>query len=232
MSTVQQIIDGGFAKSAAARPESFESPAELVSEVGMALRAVFQVLAQKNPYLIGVSVSVPFGGAGGWPRPVDCLCVLVVQANLGTISAPTMAVGAEIMVVPFDDQAFCAGMPSLTELGQSFIPTGQAIDPTGGTLQVVYARAPIIPAQALDAVDPFFPPQFDDYLKYDLAAYLAAKDSRADDETRFRSNQSALLQLIIDWAQAQTYSLQQRFPVVTAPLTNTDGGRQQPAKGA
>lgn len=230
-STVQAIIDGGFAKSAAARPDSFQSPAELVAEVGSALRACFQVLARENPYILGTSAVVAFGGTG-WARPSGCLRVIKVLSDAGTVATPALAVGAEIAVVPYDDQAVCAGRASVTELGQVFQPTGQVNDPSAGTLTIVYARAPQLPVIATETVDALFPSEFDDYLKFDMAAYLAMKDKRQEDEQTFRASQSALLQQIIDWSQEQTYSLVQRFPLVTPPSTNTNAGRQQPAKGA
>jgi hypothetical protein len=230
-STVQAIIDGGFAKSAAARPESFTSSAELISEVASALRACFQVLARENPYIISTTATATFNGTG-WARPAGCLRVIKIMADAGTIAVPSLAVGAEIAVVPYDDQAVCAGRASLTELGQVFRSTGQSMDPSAGTLAIVYAQAPVVPTLVSETIDPLFPTEFDDYLKFDMAAYFAMKDKRSEDEQTFRSNQSALLQQIIDWSRAQTYSIVQRFPLVTAPLTNTDGGRQQPAKGA
>lgn len=230
-STVQQIIDGGFAKSAAARPESFTSSAELISEVSSALRALFQVLARENPYIIATSATVDFNGTG-WARPAGCLRVIKILADAGTLATPTLAVGTEIAVVPYEDQRVCAGRASLTELGQVFRPTGQSMDPSAGTVTIVYAQAPAVPTLVSETIDPLFPTEFDDYLKFDMAAYFAMKDKRSEDEQTFRSNQSALLQQIIDWSRAQTYSVVQRFTMVTPPLTNTDGGRQQPAKGA
>lgn len=231
MSTVQSIIDGGFAKSAAARPESFQSTAELIAEVGAALRACFQVLARENPYILGAEAQVTFDGTG-WPRPAGCLRVIKVKADAGTIAAPALAVGEEVAVVPYDDQQVCAGRASVTELGQRFLGTGQTMDPTAGTLAVVFAQAPTMPTLASESIDSRFPPEFDDYLKFDMAAYLAMKDKRLDDEQAFRTSQSALLNQIIDWSMQQTYSLVQRFPIVTPPTTNTNAGRQQPAKGA
>lgn len=230
MSTVQSIIDGGFAKSAAARPESFQSSAELVNEVGSTLRACFQVLARENPYIIASSLSVAFNGTG-WARPSSCLRVIKVLADAGTIATPALTAGTEIAVVPYDDQLVCAGRASLTELGQVFLPTGQVQDPSAGTVTFVYALAPTIPTLTSESIDSRFPSEFDDYLKFSIAAYLAMKDKRTEDEQMFRANQSALLQQIIDWSRAPTYNLVQRFPTVQPPLTNTAGGRAQPTRG-
>ena len=72
MSTVQQIIDGGFAKSSAARPESITEPAELVSRVGFCLREVFQIVARENPTVLGVTAKMAWSGTA-WPRPANCL---------------------------------------------------------------------------------------------------------------------------------------------------------------
>lgn len=228
MSTVQTIIDNGFAKSAAARVDSLAAPAELVARVGQCLREVFQVLGRENPHVLGASAAVAFNGIG-WSRPADCLRVITVRASAGTLAAPPLTPGREIAVVPFDDQRVAAGKACLTELGQVYIPTGQVMDPSGGTLDLIYARAPIQPTTTVDLIDPLFPAFFEDFLQFDIALYLAMKDDRAADQQLFASNKSAILQQIIEWARGQTYAIVQRFPLVTPPVTNTNGGRQSPA---
>lgn len=206
------------------------SPAELVDRVGQCLREAFQVLSKEQPSLLGTTLSVASNGTA-WLRPANCMRVLKVRADAGTVANPAIVAGTEIVVVPFDDLLVSAGVPCLTELGQGFIPSGQAIDPSAGTLTIVYARAPVMPAAMGDQVDALFPTQFDDFLQYDMASYLAIKDKRGEDEQTFVAMKGAILGQIIDWAQQQTYSLVQRFPLVTPPLTNTGGGRQQPVKG-
>lgn len=231
MSTCQQIIDRAFAKSAAARPNTQTSPTQLVDRIGQCLREAFQVMSRENNTLTGVMLSVPFNGTG-WPRPVDCVRVLMLRADVGTVANPAIPFLTEIPVVPFDDQQIAVGSPCLTELGQAFVPTGQAIDPAGGTITIIYARAPILPTQTTDAIDPLFPPSFDDFLQYDLAAFLAIQDKRTEDQQTFLGMKGAILQQLIDWTTQQTYSLVQRTPQTTPPMANSNDGREQPAKGA
>lgn len=230
MTTVQTIIDNGFAKSAAARPDSMMSPAELIARVGQCLGEAFQVIARENPFLLGASASVSFDGTG-WARPVNCLRVIEVRATVSTVSNPAITPGDPINVVPWNDQRFCEGLPSLTELGQAFVSTGQTMDPTAGDVQLVFARAATIPTQVGDTVDPLFPAPLNDFLQFDMAAYLAIKDQREKDEDTFLAQKNALLTQLVEWCRGQTYSLQQRFPIVTPPVTNDAGGRQQPTKG-
>lgn len=230
MSTAQTIIDNGFAKSAAARPESMTVTPELLARINQCLREVFQVFKRENPYLIGARVQVAFNGSG-WPRPSDAMAVIEVLADSGTIANPALTAGDEISVVPFDDQRFAEGQASLTELGQVFIPTGQTIDPSNGTVTIVYARAPITVAASTDSIDPLFPSFLDDYLQFDIAAYLATKDQRSEDESTFIAAKNALMGEVLDWARAQTYNLKQRTPITTPPLTNTNAGRTQAEKG-
>ncbi len=225
----QDIIDQGYAKSAAARVESIASPEELVTRVGQCLREVFLILARENPYVLGTQ-NIAAKGVVGWSRPADCLRVIKVLANAGTVAVPAYTSG-EIAVVAFNDQLFAKGKPSLTELGQTFIPVGQTMDPSAGTVTIIYARAPQVPLQASDPIDPLFPEFFADFLAYDVAAYLATKDKRSEDEQTFLSMKSADLAQIVQWSQGQTYSLRSRFPVVNPPLTNTAGGKQTPAEG-
>ena len=230
MSTVQSIIDGGFAKFAAARPESFTAGSELITEVGNALRAVFQVLARENPYIIGASAPINFDGAK-WPRPTGCFRVIRVEADSGTLAAPMIAAGTEITVVPMVDRYIAAGSPSLYEFAQAFYPVGQSVDPSGGTITMFYARAPQMPTTTGEAVDALFPSDFDDYLKWAVAAYLAQKDQRDLDTSTARANQAAVLAQIVEWARSQTFSLVQRFPLTSPPLTSTNNGAAQPLKG-
>jgi hypothetical protein len=229
MTTVQTIIDNGFAKSAAARPDSLSAPAELVARVGQCLFEACQVISRENPTLLGTEATVGFAGTG-WARPTNCIRVLRVIANANTIATPTIADGTEIQVVPYDDQLLCAGLPCVTEFGQAFTPTDtNTQDPTGGELVLQYARTFVAPTATTDTVDPLFPAQFNSFLEFDIAAYLATKDKRQEDQQAFLTQKSAILQQLVDWCQTQTYSIRQRFALVTPPFTNTNDGRAQPA---
>lgn len=228
--TVQDVIDAGFSKSAASRPETLNTPSKLIASVGYCLREVFQVASRENPYIIGTSADVDFDGSG-WPRPADALRVIGVRATATTLANPALAVGAKVMVLPFDDKSFAIAKAALTELGQSFVPRGGQADPSGGALTMVYARVPTMPTALEDTIDAMFPDAQMDLLNYDMAVYLAEQDKRAEDQATFTAMKSALLGLYIGWAQAQTYEIVQRFPIVTPPLTNTAGGRQAPLAG-
>lgn len=228
--TAQSVIDQGFAKSSAARPETLNTPSELIDRMNQCLREAFNVWSRENPTVLGVRTLVSFDGTG-WPRPANCQRVIDVQASGGTIANPPITPGLSVNVVPFDDQLFCAGSPSLTELGQSFVPVGQGMDPTGGSLAVIFARTPTRVVTTGDTIDALFPDQFQDFLNYDMAAYLAEKDQREADQSTFLTMKNGILSLMIDWCQQQTYSVQQRFPLNTPPLANTNGGRQQPTQG-
>lgn len=229
--SIQTLIDLGYNKSSAARIDTIAISPELVARVGQCLREVFQVLSREQPALLGTSAQVAFNGSG-WSRPTDCLRVIRVVADVGTIASPVITAGTEIAVVPYDDRTFCFNRPSVTELGQAFIPAGQSLDPSAGTLTLVYARAPIIPTTVDDTLDPLIPSFYDDIFQCDIAAYLAYKDKRKEDEDLFLSMKSALLGQMIDWATQQTYSVQSRYQMVSPPpVVNTNAGRAQPTKG-
>ncbi len=229
--TYQTVINNGFAKSSAARPETLTSSNELIARINQCLLEAFQVMSRENPYLVGIRAQLAFNGSG-WSRPSNCLRAIKVFADAGTIATPGLTVGQEINIVPYDDLLFCAGRASLTELGQAFVPTGQTMDPSSGTIALVYARQPVQGTATTDTIDAFFPEPLNDFLNYDMAAYLATKDRRQEDEQAFLSFKSSILSQLIDWCRQQTYSLQQRFPAVTPPLTNTNAGRSQGAKGS
>jgi hypothetical protein len=229
--TAQQIIDNAYAKSAAARPEQTAAPAELLARIGQALREWGQIAARENPYLLGTDAEVAFGTVG-WPRPADCYRVIEVRTTPATVISPVPPVGTRLTIVPWDDQGLGEGTPSVTELGQQFRPTGQPIDPSNGTLQILYARSLTTPQTTTSTIDPLFPEWAYDYLQFDLAAYLASKEERKSDEEVFYAGKNANLQALIEWMRGQTYTLTQRFPITVPPLTNIAGGRQQPAQGS
>lgn len=230
MTTIQTLIDRGYAKSSAARPELQVAPVELVDRVGQCLREIGLALSRQHPQVMGTVVSVPFNGAG-WSRPGDCVRALRLRANAGTIAAPAMAIGQKITVVPFDDPTVAAGDPCVIEYGQQYLPSGQAIDPSGGTVDILYARAFVMPATVNDVLDALYPALFEDVLQQDLALYLAIKDKRSEDEQTFSGLKNGGMGQMMDWAKQQTYEIVQRFPLVTPPLTNTNEGRAQPTKG-
>ena len=193
-----------------------------------ALREVFQVIARENPYMIGTSDdAVAFNGTG-WPRPANALRVIGVRATAGTVAMPAITVGARISVLPYDDASFNSGVAGQTELGQAFVPRGGTKDPSGGTLKIIYAKQPDTVTAVGDTIDPLFPESQVDLLNYDMALYLAEQDKRSEDAQTFSAMKSALLALLIEWTHGQTYELVQRFPIVTPPLTNANGGRQAP----
>lgn len=229
--TYQTIIDNGFAKSSAARPETLNSPAELVARINQCLLEAFQVMSREQPVLLGTSVQVSWNGSG-WSRPSNCLRAIKIVADATTIAVPVLATGTEIKIVPFDDPLFCAGQPSVTEFAQAFMPVGQSMDPSSGTLRLYYARSPVLGTLATDTIDVLFPEPLNDFLQCDMAAYLATKDRRQEDVDAFLGLKGAMLSQLIDWCRQQTYSLQQRFPLVSPPLTNTNSGRAQPGKGS
>jgi hypothetical protein len=231
MALAQTIIDNAYAKSAAARFEQTAAPAELLARIGQALREWALVMSRENPYLLGERALVAFA-VTGWPRPDDCIRVIDVRATSDTVSGSQLAPGTRITVVPFDDLSMAAGVPALTEFGQQFIPTGGALDPSNGTLEVLYARSPILPETTQSPIDPLFPAWGYDFLQFDLAAYLASKEERKADEEVFYGGKNAMMSALVEWARQQTYSLVQRFPVVNPPLINVQGGRPQAAGGA
>jgi hypothetical protein len=230
MSTVQQIIDRAFAKSSASRPNTQAAPQELVDVIGQCLLETALMLSRECPDILGAIATANFSGTG-WPRPADAIRVLRLRADAGTIAAPSIAVLAPITVVPFDDPLVAAGEPCLMEFGQAFVPTGQAVDPSAGSIQVMYARLFAMPATINDVIDALFPSMFDPVLHFHVAAFLATKDKRSEDAQAFLAFKAGVLVQMIDWAKTQTYEIVQRFPKVTPPLTNTNEGRAQPKKG-
>lgn len=225
---VLSVINAAYGKSAAARPDAQMSNATLIAQIGLALYQWFELMGRENPYILGAQQSVAYNGAG-WPYPSNCLKWIQVQATAGTIATPAIAAGTPLNVVPWDDQGFANGLPSLTELGQQFVATGQTVDPSGGTLNVVYSRTPVQPAQTTDTIDALFPDHLQDYLNFDLAAFMAVTDQRKEDEQTFLAMKGAMISASTTWAEEVSFGVTARFPLVTPPLTNRAGGAQRGA---
>lgn len=228
MSTFQAVINRGIAKSSAARIELLATN-ELLDRAYQCLQEAFAVFSRERPDIIGTTALLNFDGTG-WPRPADALRVIRVVATAATQADPVIASGRKITVVPFDDPLVAAGKPSLMEYGQKYLPAGQSIDPSGGSLLCYYARMATRPATVNDNVDPFFPLAYDSFLEYDIAAFAAEKDKRLEDLGNFNENKNGQLALMVEWARAQTYEITQRHALTSPPTANTAGGRQQPLK--
>lgn len=229
MATYQSIITAAFSKSAAARPEVMTTSGELLTAIYSDLQDAFLKVAQENPYALGTAATVVFD-VNGWPYPDDLVRLIGVRATASTVASPAVPSGATIALVPFNDPALAAPAASLVEFGRQLQSAGNATDPTGGELQVLYARAPIQPTAITDPVDPLLPVPFYDIIIYGLAAYLAAKDEREADLVAFRGVRDAMVQQWLARVRLSAAELVQRFPV-TVPGLGSQGTGVPVAQG-
>lgn len=219
--TAQQIISAAFARSFANRPELMDpAGAELVGVLGRVLRGVFAMLAPRNPEFFGTLRIVPFTAGpavstSGWARPTDALSIYKLEPSTDTQNGDGSAMGVDdfedgVAIVPFNDR-FADSNPCVYEFGQLFVSVGRAVDPASGGLVVYYAKAPIIPSQGSDTLDPLWPEQFNDVLITALASYLAKKDNRQADADAFSSENAAWMSLLNDFLRDATITTRQRF---------------------
>ena len=219
--TAQQIITAAIARSFANRPDLMDPAGmELVGVLGRVFRGVFAMLAPRNPEFFGTLKVVPFvagpvAATSGWSRPSDALSIYKIEPSTDTKNGAGAAISPDdyedgIAIVPFNDRV-ADGDPSVYEFGQLFVSCGRDTDPASGGLAIYYAKAPVIPSQGGDTLDPLWPEQFNDVLITALASYLAKKDNRQSDADAFSSENQMWMSLMNDFLRDATIATRQRF---------------------
>ena len=167
--SVDQILDMAYAKSMQNNPGIIATESvELLGVVQRMLDGCFAVAARVNPIMFAEKVTVaPVGNA--WARPAEAESIFLVEKNSD---------GAEVAVVPYDDQGAESAMPCIYEYGQSFYTAFNLGDPddTTDSLDFYYARRPDRLTATTDTLDAMWVEQFNELLALHVAKYLATKD--------------------------------------------------------
>jgi hypothetical protein len=189
----------GLAKSASARPDLLiTANGELLSHLNLLVEHAFLDAAQAlvpafvDEQTVGLST---VGTVARWVFPVNALRVFEVKVLAGTtgVTLGTWPAGSLVSVVPWHDREYHTVRPCVVELGRALAPTGvTGVDhPTGGDLQLRYARRPAVMADLTSAIDTDWPAQHDEALILGVAMYAAAKDGRAEDLAMFTAMHDA-----------------------------------------
>ncbi len=168
--TVDAILDMAYAKSMQNNPGIIATESvELLGVVQRILDGCFAVAARVNPIMFAEKATVA-PVTNSWARPAVAESIFLVEKNSD---------GAEVAVVPYDDQGAESAMPCIYEYGQAFFTAFGLSDPddTTDSLDFYYARRPDILTATTDTLDAMWPEQFNELIALHVAKYLATKDS-------------------------------------------------------
>lgn len=216
--TAQTIIQQAYGYSLRNRSGSVADEAtELVNVINRLVLDAFLVAASLNPAKIGVADEVDFAVApvNGWPRPARALSIYRIEA-VGGSTAPALADGTEVVVVPDEDRRANLLVPTIYERGDTFFPNpaGHSTSPTGGKLRILAARRPnlLTAGGSLTAtIDPLFPDDMAGLLVVQLALYLAGKDGRTDELDKLVREEARWATLWEQYLSAATVVTQRRW---------------------
>lgn len=188
--TVQQIIEAAYGYSFKNRPDTIaQAGTELVGVVDRRHKQLFSMAAEIDPNFFGTATSVT-GVAGVWQRPANAEVVYRIEDVNGN----------EIRVFPYDDRVMDFTEAAVFKRGQTFVnATSQMLGTE--TLQFWYSWRPDTLTGTGSNLSSFWVEAFNALLIIPLAAYLAAKDGRADDVALFNdelSNWEALFKAAIE----------------------------------
>lgn len=188
-----QYIAAALARSSSARPDLLVTASgELLEELNRIVGELFVDASIANAPFFSGEAEVAFDALRmppAWVWPEEALRVYAVFGTAATVGV--VVPGLLFSVVPHHDYHGATEMASVVEVGRSFIPvpvataTGQAVNPTGGTIKLRYARRANAFANLSSAIDADWPSGHDGLVVDLLATWLASKDGRSGDAETF-----------------------------------------------
>ena len=201
--TVQDILDGAYAKSTKNQPATIATEAtELTNLVNRIVRGMYAFAAELNPEHFSASEAVAESG-GTWARPEAAEAILRIET----------AALAEVVVVPFDDRLAADPKPSVYEFGGVFNSVPAQAVPAAGALTFWYSKRPddTTPAGVTGVLDPDWQEDYNELLILEVAIYLALKDGRFGEVEILKAERNAWAQRFGSYLQHATSNLQRRF---------------------
>lgn len=196
----QDIYNGALAKSSKNDDGNFGTT-EIVERINRRLAGLYQVGSLVNPGFFADSAAV-VEAAGVWARPEEAL----------TIARLENALGAEVAVVPYDDQQAEPSMLSVYEWGQEFNAITNATGTTSGNLTFWYSRRPTDIANLGPAtLDAQWREDFNELLILELAIDLSAKDGRIEEVTALKADRNEWLQRFVAFLRNTTANERRRY---------------------
>jgi hypothetical protein len=173
MTTAQQIIEAGYARSTLNDPGKLAGDLELIGHLNRRyqLRCAELALAAGDNWLSRQTISF-VGSPATLSLPADVI-------DLNRLEA---ADGSKVHLIPNDekDRAWHVG-PSVIRVGNTIVTRGKSGDPgTGFPLTVHLLDAPVALVALASVLDPRYPARHEPLLILDLSIYLSIKDEGRD----------------------------------------------------
>jgi hypothetical protein len=199
--TGQDIVNGALAKSSKNEPTNF-SPAEQIRRVNDRLNGLYEFAARVNPGFFAEIDNVA-EAAGTWPRPEEGLAIARMEQNSD---------GAEIVVVPLDDQQAEPSKLSVFEWAQVFTAITNSAGTPSGSVDFYQAKRPaLITNLTPDTLDPQWREDFNELLQLEVAIEFANKDGRQQEETpALIADRNSWLLRFVSFLQHSTGNLRRR----------------------
>lgn len=199
--TGQDIVNGALAKSSKNEPTNF-SPTEQIRRVNDRLNGLYEVAARVNPGFFAEIANVA-EAAGTWPRSETALSIKRMEQNSD---------GAEIVVVPVDDQQAEPSKLSVYEWAQVFTAVTNAAGTPTGSVDFYQARRPtLITNLSPDTLDPQWREDFNELLQLEVAIEFSNKDGRQGEETpALIADRNTWLLRFVSFLQHTTANLRRR----------------------
>ncbi len=203
--TVQDILDGAYAKSSKNQPGTIANEAvELTGLVTRLLRGLYNFAAEVNPIHFAETADV-VGVASVWERPESAEAIIRIEND----------VFAEVIVVPYDDRLCEEPKPTVYEFGGDFFAFAGQTAPPGATdtLTFWYSKRPDDPAPGgvAGVLDSDWQEDYDELLILEVAIFLALKDGRGDEAAALKQDRNAWAQRFASYLTHSTANLHRRF---------------------
>lgn len=186
--TAKEVLRMAYATSKLNEPGRIaDESGELLTLINSRLRSYFADGARTNVRFYAKRLTVAFeagsGGLGsGWSRPAEAEMIVRLEAGGAMGAVPNLALGTEIVDLPFDQKHIEPARPAVFNFGQRWYSRGLAIDPVSGDLVVFASVRPTKLTTLEQRLDPLWPDVCTPLLKWDVAIYLARKDGKREAE--------------------------------------------------
>ena len=188
--TVQDILDGAYAKSTQNQPNTIATGAvELEQVVTRYLRGLYSFATRINPIHYSATAAV-VGASSVWARPENAESIFRIET----------AGGVEVVVVPYDGNF-------IADPGQTGAP-GAA-----DTLTFWFSKRPIDPTPAglTGVLDIDWDEAYNELLMLEVAIYLAQKDGRLEEVQSLKVDRNSWAGLFGAYLQHSTSNLRRRY---------------------
>lgn len=169
MTTVQQLIEAGYARSTANDPGKLGGDLELIAFLNRRYQLRFALLASASGDNMLAKTSLALAGAPA---------ALVLPGDLIDLIRVENTAGAKVHVIPADEKGRSWHLtPAVYRQGLSLVSLMRSGDPgIASALTLFYLDAPTALTLLASALDARYPARWEGLLINDLALYLSTKD--------------------------------------------------------